>query len=151
MRKRIAAFLQHRLKLPEVLLVILFSIKPWVWVAILAWMAAAPIASSYQVHGQPQMSIVSVACLEQSGSAAPLAYRSIEVFLRASYIECWHYACMQVGEIYVLVTLMTVILCNLGTRREGEASAYSIFNNFRELPGQLNANMLDDQIRRGQM
>ncbi|KAK9906447.1 hypothetical protein WJX75_001982 [Coccomyxa subellipsoidea] len=57
----------------------------------------------------------------------------------------------QVGEIYVLLTLMTVIFCNLGTRREGEASAYSIFNNFRELPGQLNANMLDDQLRRGQM
>jgi hypothetical protein len=56
-----------------------------------------------------------------------------------------------VGEIYVLLTLMTVIFCNLGTRREGEASAYSIFNNFRELPGQLNANMLDDQLRRGQM
>ena len=57
----------------------------------------------------------------------------------------------QVGEMYVLVTLVTLILCNLGTRREGEASAYSIFNNFRELPGQLNANVLDDQIRRGQM
>lgn len=57
----------------------------------------------------------------------------------------------QVGEMYVLLTLVTLILCNLGTRREGEASAYSIFNNFRELPGQLNANVLDDQIRRGQM
>ncbi len=58
---------------------------------------------------------------------------------------------MQVGEIYVLVTMVTVIFCNLGTRKAGEASAYSIFNNFRELPGQLNANMLDDQLRRGQM
>lgn len=57
----------------------------------------------------------------------------------------------QVGEMYVLVTLVTLILCNLGTRREGEVSAYSIFNNFRELPGQLNANVLDDQLRRGQM
>lgn len=61
---------------------------------------------------------------------------------------CYH---VQVGEIYVLATLVTLILCNLGTRKEGEASAYSIFNGFRELPGQLNANVLDDQIRRGQM
>ncbi|CAL8462591.1 g2124 [Coccomyxa elongata] len=104
LRKRIAAFLQHRLKLPEVVLVIIFSVKPSVWLAFLAWMAAAPIASRFQV-----------------------------------------------GEMYVLVTLVTLILCNLGTRREGEASAYSIFNNFRELPGQLNANVLDDQLRRGQM
>ncbi len=50
LRKRIVAFLQHRLKLPEIVLVIIFSIKPWVWVAFLAWMAAAPIASSYEVH-----------------------------------------------------------------------------------------------------
>ncbi len=49
LRKRIAAFLQHRLKLPEVVLVIIFSVKPSVWLAFLAWMAAAPIASRFQV------------------------------------------------------------------------------------------------------
>ncbi|KAL0055170.1 hypothetical protein WJX82_008128 [Trebouxia sp. C0006] len=36
-------------------------------------------------------------------------------------------------------------------RQQGEASAYSIFNNFQELPGQLNAHRLDDQLRHGQM
>ena len=58
---------------------------------------------------------------------------------------------VQVGALYVLATLMLLIFMNLGTRKPGEASAYSVFNNFRELPGQLNANRLDDQIRRGQM
>jgi len=50
LRKRVAAFLQHRLKLPEVLLVILFSIKPRVWLAFLAWLVAAPVAAAYQVQ-----------------------------------------------------------------------------------------------------
>ncbi len=58
---------------------------------------------------------------------------------------------MQVGPLYVLVSIVAVIYWNLGTRREGDASAYSIFNGFRELPGQLNAGALDEQIRRGQM
>ena len=57
----------------------------------------------------------------------------------------------QMGALYVLGTLLALILMNLGTRKPGEASAYSVFNNFRELPGQLNANRLDDQIRHGQM
>ncbi len=58
---------------------------------------------------------------------------------------------MQVGPIYVLGSLILVIFLNLGRRQQGEASAYSIFNNFQELPGQLNAHRLDDQLRRGQM
>jgi hypothetical protein len=57
----------------------------------------------------------------------------------------------QVGPLYVLATLLVLIFWNLGTRKPGEASAYSVFNGFRELPGQLNANRLDEQIRRGQM
>lgn len=58
---------------------------------------------------------------------------------------------MQMGPLYVLVSIVAVIFWNLGKRQEGEASAYSMFNGFRELPGQLNAGLLDDQIRRGQM
>ncbi|KAK9840486.1 hypothetical protein WJX74_010506 [Apatococcus lobatus] len=55
------------------------------------------------------------------------------------------------GALYVLTTIVLLIFCNLGQRKPGEASAYSIFNNFQELPGQLNAGVIDGQIRRGQM
>lgn len=41
-----------------------------------------------------------------------------------------------------------LIFTNLGTRREGEPSAYSIFNNFQELPGNFNAQRVDDTIMR---
>lgn len=59
---------------------------------------------------------------------------------------------MQVGPVYIIVSAAALIFLNLGRRKAGEASAYSIFNaGFRELPGQLNAAAMDDQLRRGQL
>lgn len=58
---------------------------------------------------------------------------------------------LDLGPLYVLATICAVIFLNLGTRKEGDASAYTIFNNFRALPGQLTANEIDGQVRRGQM
>lgn len=56
----------------------------------------------------------------------------------------------SLGPIYVLGTILAVILTNLGTRKEGELSAYSVFNSgTRQLPGQLNADAIDQQIRAG--
>lgn len=49
---------------------------------------------------------------------------------------------------FVIVSAMVAIFTvGLGTRKEGEASAYSIFNGFNELPGAFNAAQLDDQMR----
>jgi hypothetical protein len=62
-----------------------------------------------------------------------------------------HAAPAQVGPLYVLASAAALIFVNLGTRKPGEASAYSVFNDFRELPGQLNAAAMDDQLRRGQL
>lgn len=56
-----------------------------------------------------------------------------------------------VGPLYILGTIVALVFFNLGQRRDGEASAYTIFNNFRELPGQFNADRVDAQMRRGQM
>lgn len=48
--------------------------------------------------------------------------------------------------------MFVLILLNLGRRREGEWSAYSIFNEgHRRLPGQLTAEHMDDQVRRGHL
>lgn len=42
----------------------------------------------------------------------------------------------SVGPLYVLGTMLALILTNLGTRKAGELSAYSIFNpGARQLPG----------------
>ena len=58
---------------------------------------------------------------------------------------------LSIGPLYILGSLILVIFKNLGNRQPGEASAYSIFNGFQELPGQLNAGRLDEQLRHGQM
>lgn len=55
-----------------------------------------------------------------------------------------------VGPLFLLGAILAVMLTNLGTRRPGEASAYSIFNpGVRRLPGQLDMDAVDQQIRRG--
>ena len=56
------------------------------------------------------------------------------------------------GPVFLLACMLAAIYANLGTRRQGEASAYSIFNDgFQRLPGQLDADVIDQQVRQGQM
>lgn len=57
----------------------------------------------------------------------------------------------DLGPLYILGTGFSIILLNLGQRQPGDISAYSIFNeDFRELPGTLNADRLDRDVRTGQ-
>ncbi|XP_057850586.1 uncharacterized protein LOC131061089 isoform X2 [Cryptomeria japonica] len=57
----------------------------------------------------------------------------------------------DLGPLYILTTAFSMMFFNLGQRQQGDASAYSIFNDdFRELPGTLNAERLDRDIRAGQ-
>ena len=53
----------------------------------------------------------------------------------------------DLGPIFVIFTGFACIYFGLGTRQPGEASAYSVFNNFVELPGTYNAAQLEDQLR----
>ncbi|CAI0472944.1 unnamed protein product [Linum tenue] len=68
-------------------------------------------------------------------------------FILAPVANRWH-----LGPLYILGTGFAIIFLNLGRRQAGDVSAYSIFNeDFRELPGTLNADRLDRDIRAGQM
>lgn len=59
---------------------------------------------------------------------------------------------LGLGPVWVLGAILVAIFTNLGKRRAGEASAYSIFNEGVErLPGQLDADVIDQQIRQGRM
>jgi hypothetical protein len=102
--RRVARYLQKDLHFPELLLMLIFMVRPRLWLYFLVWILFCPVAS-------------------------------------------W----AGVGPLYVLATLFALVLFNLGSRKEGEASAYTIFNNFRALPGQLTADQLDRQARTGQM
>ena len=40
------------------------------------------------------------------------------------------------GAVYILLLGFVIVFANLGTRREGEQSAYPVFNNFQPLQGE---------------
>jgi hypothetical protein len=52
------------------------------------------------------------------------------------------------GSVWILLSLISSIFLNLGKRKRGELSAYSVFNEgFKQLLGTMNADQLDDEIR----
>ncbi|KAK3183067.1 hypothetical protein Dsin_030353 [Dipteronia sinensis] len=103
-KKRLYFLLRNRLKLPNVLLMAIFSLSAKAWAMIILWFILAPIAHRWYL-----------------------------------------------GPLYILGTAFSIIFLNLGQRQPGDISAYSIFNDdFRELPGTLNADRLDRDLRAGQ-
>lgn len=48
-KQRLVAFLRERLRLPDVALVVLFGVRPWVWAALVMWLICAPIAHRLEV------------------------------------------------------------------------------------------------------
>ncbi|MCO5590713.1 hypothetical protein L7F22_044688 [Adiantum nelumboides] len=110
-QKWVIQFLQKTLKLPDLVLILLFSVSLRGWIVLFGWFAMAPVAYQWDL--------------------GPL------------YDVC--------TSSQILATAFAVIFFNLGKRQKGDISAYSIFNEgFRELPGTLNAERLDRDIRAGQ-
>ena len=55
----------------------------------------------------------------------------------------------ELGPLFILGTGFALVVTNLGHRRAGELSAYSVFNaGVRRLPGQFTADDVDDAIMR---
>ncbi|XP_014507341.1 uncharacterized protein LOC106767040 isoform X1 [Vigna radiata var. radiata] len=103
-KKWLYTFLHDNLKLPDVVLMVIFTLSLKAWLLITLWFILAPVAHRWDL-----------------------------------------------GPLYILATGFCLILFNLGKRQAGDISAYSIFNeDFRELPGTLNADRLDRDIRAGQ-
>ncbi|KAK4260265.1 hypothetical protein QN277_003407 [Acacia crassicarpa] len=103
-KKRLYSFLHDNLRLPDILLMFIFSLSLKAWALTIMWFVLAPIAHKWDL-----------------------------------------------GPVYIIATGFALILFNLGKRQAGDVSAYSIFNeDFRELPGTLNADRLDRDIRAGQ-
>ncbi|KAK9716233.1 hypothetical protein RND81_06G219800 [Saponaria officinalis] len=68
-------------------------------------------------------------------------------FMLAPVAHRWEF-----GRLFIIATGFALIFMNLGRRKQGELSAYSIFNkDFRELPGTFNADRIDRDIRAGQL
>ncbi|CAL0331199.1 unnamed protein product [Lupinus luteus] len=103
-KRRLYSILHDKLKLPDIILMVIFTLSLKAWVFIIMWFIFAPVAHRWDL-----------------------------------------------GPLYILATGFCLILFNLGKRQAGDVSAYSIFNeDFQELPGTLNADRLDRDIRAGQ-
>jgi len=56
----------------------------------------------------------------------------------------------SLGPIFILLSILAAVVFNLGERKPGEASAYSVFNEgFRSLLGEFRAEAIDEGLRRG--
>ena len=57
---------------------------------------------------------------------------------------------LEFGSLWILLSMFASIFLNLGKRKRGEMSAYSVFNDgFKQLLGTMNAEQLDNEIRHG--
>lgn len=55
---------------------------------------------------------------------------------------------LDFGSLWIILSLMLSMFFNLGTRKAGELSAYSVFNkDFKKLLGTLDARDIDNEIR----
>jgi len=55
---------------------------------------------------------------------------------------------VEFAQVFVMASILALILVNLGERKEGELSAYSIFNKgFQTLLGQLTGEQIDRDLR----
>jgi hypothetical protein len=55
---------------------------------------------------------------------------------------------VEFGSLWIIISLFGVIFFNLGKRKEGDLSAYSVFNDgFQQLLGTMNAEQFDNEIR----
>jgi hypothetical protein len=54
----------------------------------------------------------------------------------------------ELGALYIMISIIIAIFMNLGERKKGELSAYSVFNKgFYRLPGQLRPEDFEREIR----
>ncbi|KAK0411512.1 hypothetical protein QR680_005687 [Steinernema hermaphroditum] len=69
-------------------------------------------------------------------------------FVVWAVLQCFM-AWMEFGAVFFIVFLLTLMILNLGTRAEGEVSAYSVFNpGCERLLGQMTAEHFENELLR---
>ncbi|ETO36258.1 SEC-C motif family protein [Reticulomyxa filosa] len=64
----------------------------------------------------------------------------------------WFFVCylLEFGVVYLMITIIYLIFTNLGKRKKGELSAYSMFNhNFEQITGTFDGEFYDNMLRHG--
>lgn len=117
----------------------------------LCWPAwAMALAVPQRLRGRAYSFLRVTLCLPEALCYVLLSVRpAVWASLIAWLVALRGSAAVGVPELFVMGSIVTGIACNLGVRRAGEVSAYSIFNDdFRELPGAFNAEAVDNMLRR---
>eukprot|EP01112_Ceratiomyxa_fruticulosa_P003070 TRINITY_DN1346_c0_g2_i1.p1 TRINITY_DN1346_c0_g2~~TRINITY_DN1346_c0_g2_i1.p1 ORF type:complete len:157 (-),score=38.66 TRINITY_DN1346_c0_g2_i1:194-664(-) len=79
-------------------------------------------------------------------SVSPFTWIKVGLWLFA----LWCFSLVEFGSIFFIASIFVLIFINLGERKKGELSAYSVFNpNFAELPGTTNARQMETELRGG--
>jgi hypothetical protein len=88
-----------------------------------------------------------------------LFYKNIYEFIGKLRLQTWGLVLLwaagwalmvyaEFGSLWILLSMFASIFLNLGKRKKGELSAYSVFNEgFKQLLGTLNAEQFDQEIR----
>ncbi|KAH9611498.1 hypothetical protein KSS87_013631 [Heliosperma pusillum] len=136
---RLFCILHDKLKLPDIVLIAIFSLSLKAWVFIVTWFMLAPVAHQWELGP-----------LYHCDSLAAIYARRVHKVAQGDLVV--PHPGLRLYETKILATGFATIFLNLGHRQAGELSAYSIFNeDFRELPGTFNADRVDRDIRTGQM
>ncbi len=74
---------------------------------------------------------------------------SHKALLFVGWLVLWYgYSYLEFGTIFIIISMFVGIAMNLGERKSGEASAYSVFNSqFRRLLGDLDWQEVENSIR----
>lgn len=111
------------------------------------------------VYREPRNRIAALLCRAAVAAGAPKAALAVAARVPRSFwaaLILWPLGAKlasahDLGPIYIIFTIVAGVYLNLGARREGDASAYTIFNGFRALAGQFTGDDVDAGLRRGQM
>lgn len=108
------------------------------------------IESKRKERGRPWLRFWRAARLHGPGVKAALQKVSLRTWFKLSLwlvlmLTCRHY---RLGQPFVITTLIVLMLSNLGERKLGEASAYTVFNeDMQPLPGQLRLEDFEREMR----
>jgi len=78
-----------------------------------------------------------------------LGFLSLELFLKLLlwFLLLFIFVRLEFATVYIIISIFVLIFVNLGHRRDGELSAYHVFNeNFKELPGTLRLSQLEREM-----
>jgi len=78
-----------------------------------------------------------------------LGFLSLELSLKLLlwFLLLFIFVRLEFATVYIIISIFVLIFGNLGHRRDGELSAYHVFNeNFKELPGTLRLSQLEREM-----